>query len=75
MRDIRENRWEWRGPAHNYLVHLEGPDRRERLDDIWIIYHTGQGAKSHGVSQREQHDRQRELHTANGRGGLGLLQE
>jgi glycosyltransferase involved in cell wall biosynthesis len=52
--DIRENRWEWRGPAHNYLVHLEGPDRRERLNDIWIIYHTGQGAKSHGVSQREK---------------------
>ncbi len=62
--DIWENRWEWRGPAHNYLVHLEGPERREHLDAIWIIYHPGQGAKSHGVTPQEKYLRDARLFEA-----------
>jgi glycosyltransferase involved in cell wall biosynthesis len=52
--DIRRNTWEWRGPAHEYIAHLSGPNARDRLDDLWIIFHTGQGARSHGVTQKEK---------------------
>jgi glycosyltransferase involved in cell wall biosynthesis len=59
--DIRDNQWQWRGPAHNYLVHLKGPNQRARLSAVWILYHAGQGAKSHGVSQQEKYRRDARL--------------
>lgn len=53
--DVRQTRWEWRGPVHNYLMHLDGPKRRELRKDVWIIYHSGQGAKSHGMTQEQKY--------------------
>lgn len=53
--DISQNQWQWRGPAHNYISHQGGPGRRMNLDTVWIQYHSGQGAKSHGVTPREKY--------------------
>jgi tetratricopeptide (TPR) repeat protein len=52
--DIRETTWKWEGPVHNYLTHVDGSKKRKLLKDVWIIYHSGQGAKSHGVTQEEK---------------------
>lgn len=52
--NIRDTKWKWEGPVHNYLVHVEGSKQRKLLKDVWIIYHSGQGAKSHGVTAEEK---------------------
>jgi glycosyltransferase involved in cell wall biosynthesis len=52
--DIRENRWAWRSPVHEYLEHLEGPGRKENREDVWIVCHSGQGARSRGITPREK---------------------
>ncbi len=52
--NIRDSKWKWEGPVHNYLLHVEGSKQRKLLRDVWIIYHSGQGAKSHGVTQEEK---------------------
>jgi tetratricopeptide (TPR) repeat protein len=52
--DIRETRWKWEGPVHNYLVNLGGSKQRSVRKDIWIIYHSGEGAKSHGVTSEQK---------------------
>lgn len=52
--NIRDTKWKWEGPVHNYLTHVEGSTRRELRKDVWIIYHTGEGAKSHGLTQEEK---------------------
>lgn len=59
--DIKHTKWKWEGPVHNYLVTLEGKRPRKRLDDIWIIYHSGQGAKSHGMTQEQKYLRDAKL--------------
>jgi tetratricopeptide (TPR) repeat protein len=51
--NIRSARYRWEGPAHNYLV-IEGEERRELRKDVWIVYHHGQGAKSHALTQEEK---------------------
>jgi glycosyltransferase involved in cell wall biosynthesis len=53
--NVRETQWKWEGPVHNYLVNLGGARRTRRLDDVWIIYHTGEGAKSHGLTQEQKY--------------------
>ncbi len=53
--NVRQHRFRWEGPVHNYLVTLEGPKRRPLRKDVWVIYHDLQGAKSHGVSPREKY--------------------
>ena len=53
--DVTVNRWQWRGVVHNHLVHLEGPRRTELRKDVWIVYHPGEGAKSHGVTSEEKY--------------------
>ena len=53
--DIRHNRWRWAGPVHNYLQHLDGPQRSELRKDVWIVYHPEQGAKSHGLTAKEKY--------------------
>lgn len=53
--DIRATEWRWKGPVHNYLVHVGGSKQRSLRQDVWIIYHTGEGAKSHGVTQEQKH--------------------
>lgn len=52
--NVRSARYRWEGPAHNYLVVVEGEKRRELRKDVWIVYHHGQGAKSHAVTQEEK---------------------
>src|SRR6478609_597704 len=52
--NVRAGRYRWEGPAHNYLVELEGAPRREVRKDVWIVYHQAEGAKSHGVTQEEK---------------------
>jgi glycosyltransferase involved in cell wall biosynthesis len=53
--NVRAGRYRWEGPAHNYLVVLEGERRRELRKDVWIIYHHGEGAKSHAQTQAEKY--------------------
>lgn len=52
--NIKTGRFKWEGPVHNYVVTLEGPKRRHLRKDVWIIYHSGEGAKSHGVTQEQK---------------------
>lgn len=52
--DVRQSRWAWHGPVHEYLACLQGGEPRVTLDEAWIHYHAGQGARSQGVSQREK---------------------
>lgn len=59
--NIRETVWRWEGPVHNYLVHVSGSTRREVRKDVWIIYHSGQGAKSHGLTQEQKYLRDAKL--------------
>jgi len=51
--NIRSASFRWAGPVHNYLV-VEGKQRQELRKDVWIIYHSGEGAKSHGVTQEQK---------------------
>ena len=59
--NVRETQWKWEGPVHNYLVNLGGSKQRRRLEDVWIIYHSGEGAKSHGVTPEQKYLRDAEL--------------
>jgi len=52
--DISENRWQWKGPVHEYLQHLKGSDQRQRRRDAWIVYHEGEGVRSRGLTKREK---------------------
>jgi tetratricopeptide (TPR) repeat protein len=49
--NIRNTRYRWEGPAHNYLVVLDGDPSFSLRKDVWIVYHHGEGAKSHGLTQ------------------------
>lgn len=51
--NIEEDEWEWRGPAHNYIAHINGPNKQKIIKDPWIIYHSGQGAKSQNHQRPE----------------------
>ncbi len=59
--NVRSTRWRWEGPVHNYLVTVEGAGERRRLEDVWIVYHSGEGAKSHGVTQEQKYLRDARL--------------
>jgi glycosyltransferase involved in cell wall biosynthesis len=59
--DVKHSKWKWEGPVHNYLVTLDGNRTRKRLDAIWIIYHAGQGAKSHGLTAEQKYLRDAKL--------------
>lgn len=52
--DIRDSRWSWRGPVHEYLACEQGGARRETRDDVWIHCHAGEGARSLGLTAREK---------------------
>jgi hypothetical protein len=52
--NIRDTQWKWEGPVHNYLVHLGGSKKRALRKDVWIIYHSGEGAKSHQLTQEQK---------------------
>lgn len=53
--NIKTQKFRWEGPVHNYLVTLEGPRQRTIRKDVWIIYHPGEGAKSHGLTQEQKY--------------------
>jgi glycosyltransferase involved in cell wall biosynthesis len=59
--NVKADRFRWEGPVHNYLVTLEGPKRRPLRKDVWIIYHPGEGAKSHGLTQEQKYLRDAQL--------------
>ncbi len=59
--DARSTRWRWEGPVHNYLVNTGGSKRREVRKDVWIIYHSGEGAKSHGLTTEQKYLRDAKL--------------
>ncbi len=59
--NIRSGRFKWEGPVHNYLVTLAGPKQRVLRKDVWIVYHPGEGAKSHGLTQEEKYLRDAKL--------------
>jgi glycosyltransferase involved in cell wall biosynthesis len=59
--NIRSGKYRWEGPVHNHIKTLEGSKQRPTRDDVWIIYHPEQGAKSHGVSQEEKYLRDAQL--------------
>jgi len=59
--DIRDTQWKWEGPVHNHVVHLGGSLKRALRKDVWIIYHSGEGAKSHGVTQEQKYLRDAKL--------------
>jgi len=52
--DIRSTQWHWRRPVHNYLEHVSGPVKWETLFTVFIRFHQGQGAKSHGVTTHQK---------------------
>jgi len=59
--NVRATRWRWEGPVHNYLVTVEGAPARRRLEGVWIVYHSGEGAKSHGLTQEQKYLRDARL--------------
>ncbi len=59
--NIKASRFKWEGPVHNYLLTLEGPKHRPTRTDVWIIYHAGEGAKSHGMTQEQKYLRDAKL--------------
>lgn len=58
--NIRSGRYRWEGAVHNYLV-TEQELRREVRKDVWIIYHQGEGAKSHSLTPEEKYLRDARL--------------
>lgn len=52
--DISRNSWRWQGVVHEYLEHINGDNQREVLDSAWIIYHSGEGARSRGLSNEQK---------------------
>ena len=59
--DVSKTRWEWRGVVHEYLRHISGPTVRQPMPLAWIIYHAGEGARSHGVNAEEKFLRDADL--------------
>lgn len=59
--NVRAAQWRWEGPVHNYLVQVGGASRQETRKDIWIHYHSGQGAKSHGMTSEQKYLRDAKL--------------
>jgi len=59
--NIKSQRFRWEGPVHNYLVTVEGPKQRTLRHDVWIVYHAGEGAKSHGMTQEQKYLRDAQL--------------
>lgn len=59
--NVRSSSWRWEGPVHNYIKQLSGPRERPLRKDIWIVYHSGEGAKSQGVTSEQKYLRDAKL--------------
>jgi tetratricopeptide (TPR) repeat protein len=53
--NVRDTKWRWKGPVHNYLERESGSAKRVLRKDVWILYHPGQGAKSQGVTSEQKY--------------------
>ncbi len=53
--NVKSARYRWQGAVHNYLVYVDGLERRRLRNDVWIVYHPGEGAKSHGVTEEQKY--------------------
>ncbi|TVR91981.1 MAG: glycosyltransferase [Wenzhouxiangellaceae bacterium] len=53
----RGRQWQWRGVVHECLVSSPALEQVERLQTAWIIHHSGQGARSVGLSSAEKYRR------------------
>ena len=53
--NVRDSKWRWKGPVHNYLELESGSAKRVVRKDVWIVYHPGQGAKSQGVTSEQKY--------------------
>jgi len=79
--DISQNRWQWKGPVHEYLEHLGGENRREFCRDVWILAHAGEGARSQGYTAKQKFlrdarllERELKAHPENARNQFYLAQ-
>ncbi len=52
--DISQTRWEWRGVVHEFLHRVEGSGSAVDLSETWIIYRSGEGARSRGRTNEEK---------------------
>lgn len=59
--NVRNNSYHWEGPVHNYIMTDKGPKKRPLRKDVWIVFHLGEGAKSHGVTNEEKYLRDARL--------------
>lgn len=59
--NVRSSKYRWAGAVHNYLVLTEGEKRRKIHEHVWIVYHHGQGAKSHGLTMEQKYLRDARL--------------
>lgn len=59
--NIRASKFRWEGPVHNLLRTIEGPGFARARKDVWIIYHSHQGAKSHGLTPEQKYSRDAEI--------------
>jgi glycosyltransferase involved in cell wall biosynthesis len=59
--NVRTSRFRWEGPVHNLLRTIEGPKPVRARKDVWIVYHSGEGAKSHGLTVEQKYLRDAEI--------------
>ena len=52
--DISRTRWHWEGVVHEYLWNEDGTFVNNVLEDVWIIIHEGEGARSRGITEEEK---------------------
>lgn len=53
--NIHNEQWKWQGVVHEYIELIDGNGTCENLNDAWIIYHQGEGARSFGVSDKQKY--------------------
>ena len=53
--NINDVRWRRQGVVHEYLEFVEGTDKRESLDDVWINAYQGEGARSREVNAQQKY--------------------
>ena len=52
--NVRAATWRWQAPVHEHLQQLSGPESFTTLGGVHILYHTGEGSRSAGISTEEK---------------------
>ncbi len=52
--NVREATWRWQAPVHEFLEQLSGPRDFTKLAGVHIHYHSGEGARSQGISAEQK---------------------